>query len=221
MHNRPAYIYAPPSGPVPILHQENSFLITSKPEGLLSVPGRGAKHADCLESRLQIHHPAARIVHRLDMSTSGVMVLAQTAEAHKNLSLQFEQRQTAKTYIARVHGYIAEDEGEITLPLNKDWPNRPKQMVDPVNGKASHTCWQVIAREADNITKVRLTPLTGRTHQLRVHMHSLGFPILGDDLYATPEALAAAPRLQLHAETLAFNHPVSGVRCSFTDPCPF
>jgi tRNA pseudouridine32 synthase/23S rRNA pseudouridine746 synthase len=221
MQSRPAYIYAPPQGPVPVLHQEDAFLIVSKPDGLLSVPGRGAQHADCLESRLRENYPAARIVHRLDMSTSGVMVLAQTTEAHKNLSLQFEQRQTAKTYIARVYGHMTEEQGEITLPLIKDWPNRPKQMIDSVNGKASHTIWQVIAREAGNITRVRLTPLTGRTHQLRVHLQNLGFPILGDDLYATPTALAAASRLQLHAETLEFNHPLSGVRCKFTDPCPF
>lgn len=220
-NNRAPYLYHPPTGPIAVITADSDILVVSKPAGLLSVPGRGPAHGDCLESRIRALYPDARIVHRLDMSTSGIMVMARNADAHRNLSRQFEQRQTDKSYIARVMGHMAEDEGEVDLPLICDWPKRPKQKVDFDSGKPALTKWQVIRREDHNITRVLLIPITGRTHQLRLHMQSLGHPILGDDLYAPPEALALATNLQLHAEKLDFDHPVSGDRCRFTDPCPF
>lgn len=203
-----------------VLHQDDDILVLSKPSGLLSVPGKAEDHADCLEMRAQEQFPQAKTIHRLDMATSGVMVMALNHEAHRNLGLQFERRKTCKIYVARIWGYLEEDRGRVDLPLICDWPNRPRQKVDFENGKSSQTDWEVIERE-EKATRVRLYPLTGRSHQLRVHMLALGCPILGDDFYAHPEALAAADRLQLHAESLTIYHPFDGAPCTFTDPCPF
>ncbi|NQZ07184.1 MAG: RNA pseudouridine synthase, partial [Algicola sp.] len=154
------------------------------------------------------------------MATSGLMVMALTKAAHREISRQFQHRETKKNYIARVYGHIEQDEGSIELPLICDWPNRPKQMVDFERGKHALTHWQVIDREGQQ-TRVSLTPITGRSHQLRVHMLSIGHPILGDRLYAHEQALAAAPRLQLHAKWLAFTHPQSGEAVEFNAECPF
>lgn len=217
---RPFAYAPPPPGPLPVIHVDDHLLILDKPAGLLTVPGRAAEHADCLESRARETWPDARIIHRLDMDTSGVIVLARTAHAHRHIGLQFEKRQTRKTYIARVWGQVSEDRGRIDQPLICDWPNRPKQHIDPVNGKAALTDWQVIERGVET-TRVQLTPLTGRSHQLRVHMTYLGHPILGDNLYAHDRALAASARLCLHAETLAFRHPDGGAHVSFSSPAPF
>ena len=216
------FVYQPPSAEegLVILHKDDDVLVLSKPAGLLSVPGKAVDHADCLESRVREAFPQARIVHRLDMATSGIMVLAMTAEAHRHLGLQFERRKTKKSYVARIWGHPEKDKGTVDLPLICDWPNRPKQKVDFENGKQAVTEWEIIKREEQE-SRVRLYPLTGRSHQLRVHMLSLGHPILGDDFYAPPEALSAADRLQLHAESLSFHHPADGVVRSFTDPCPF
>jgi tRNA pseudouridine32 synthase/23S rRNA pseudouridine746 synthase len=202
--------YNPPMTPyLSIVYQDDDLLIVNKPSGLLTVPGKDPKHADCLIARINRVFPTAKIVHRLDMATSGIICLAMHKEAHRNLSIQFQDRKTAKRYIARVFGKLEQETGSVDLPLICDWPNRPKQMVDHDNGKPSLTHFKVLEYE-QNATRVELTPITGRSHQLRVHMLSLGHPILGDKLYAHPEAFAMAPRLQLHAEMLTLAHPASG-----------
>ncbi|ADZ69309.1 pseudouridine synthase [Polymorphum gilvum] len=213
--------YAPPREPrLDVLHADDDILVVVKPSGLLSVPGKGEGHADCLESRARERFAQARIVHRLDMDTSGVMVLALNAAAHRHLGLQFERRRTAKAYVARLWGELEGEAGEVDLPLVCDWPNRPMQKVCVETGRPALTRWQVLARQR-GVTRVRLMPVTGRSHQLRVHMLSLGHPILGDNLYAHDDALSAADRLQLHAEDLEIHHPADGRRCAFHAPCPF
>ena len=202
--------YNPPMTPyLSIVYQDDDLLIVNKPSVLLTVPGKDPKHADCLIARINRVFPTAKIVHRLDMATSGIICLAMHKEAHRNLSIQFQDRKTAKRYIARVFGKLEQETGSVDLPLICDWPNRPKQMVDHDNGKPSLNHFKVLEYE-QNATRVELTPITGRSHQLRVHMLSLGHPILGDKLYAHPEAFAMAPRLQLHAEMLTLAHPASG-----------
>ncbi len=220
------FIYNPPQNTeLNILHKEEDFLVLSKPSGLLTVAGKSAAHADCLESRVHVLYPKARIVHRLDMDTSGVMVLALNAKAHRNLGLQFERRKVKKIYIAHVWGHMKDSSGEINLPLICDWPNRPKQMVDYGRGRASLTYWEVLAHgetaSGEPVTRVQLFPHTGRSHQLRIHMLSLGYPILGDNLYAHEQALKASTRLQLHAQELSFHRPCDGEIQKFFEPCPF
>ncbi len=202
--------YQPPMTPyLRILYQDAQMLILDKPSGLLSVPGKALEHKDCLELRVRRVYPDARIVHRLDMATSGVMVMAMNPDSHRQLSRQFELRQTSKRYLARIWGNPEADAGAVELPLICDWPNRPKQMVHLPRGKKALTHWRVLKRDSDHCL-VELEPVTGRSHQLRVHMLSIGHPILGDRLYAHPDALAMAPRLQLHACYLGLSHPVSG-----------
>lgn len=211
--------YNPPNDPLVILHDDHEVLLVDKPSGLLSVPGKGPELADCLISRVQAVFPMALLVHRLDRDTSGVMVFALTRHAQRHLGLQFEKRQTRKTYVARVWGEVAEKTGTVDLPLIVDWPNRPKQMVDHENGKPAVTDWRVI-RTKDGESRVRLMPKTGRSHQLRVHMLALGHPILGDPFYATGPA-RDYPRLMLHSETLQFRHPDGGQGIRITAKCPF
>jgi tRNA pseudouridine32 synthase/23S rRNA pseudouridine746 synthase len=213
--------YNPPTQPyLTIVYQDDDILVLDKPSELLTVPGKALEHKDSLELRAKRVFPTATIVHRLDMATSGVIVMAMNKDSHRNLSRQFEQRQTSKMYKARVHGKLDKSNGMVDLPLICDWPNRPKQMVDFERGKPSQTLFQVIGTE-QNATVVELTPITGRSHQLRVHMLSLGHPILGDRLYAHPEALAMAPRLQLHACRLGLTHPVTEDKLFFESPCEF
>ena len=215
------FTYAPPMEPfLSVLHADDELIVLDKPSGLLSVPGKSREHSDCIESRAQRTYPDARIVHRLDMDTSGVMVLAMNAKAHRHLGLQFERRKTGKTYIAEIWGHLAEETGEVDLPLVCDWPNRPKQIVSFENGKPAQTRWQVLERGA-RTTRVRLFPHTGRSHQLRVHMLSLGHPIIGDRFYSDGEALNASGRLALHAESLELHHPTGGERVTFYADCPF
>lgn len=215
------FIYAPPVNPfLEVIHQDQDVLVLNKPSGLLSVPGKALEHADCLEARAQDRFPTARTVHRLDMDTSGVVILAMNAQSHRHLGMQFERRHTAKTYIADVFGEVKEDIGSINLPLRCDWPNRPKQMVDHEQGRKAHTNWRVLQRQG-TWTRMELTPITGRSHQLRVHMLELGHPILGDRFYATGEALKAADRLRLHAQSLTVHHPTGGGRVTFDAPLPF
>lgn len=216
----PLLVYQPPADPLCYVHVDEQLLILDKPSGLLTVPGKADHHKDCLESRVQAEHPNARIVHRLDMDTSGLIVLALDANTHRHLGLQFERRHVDKRYVADVWGQLKDDTGEVDLPLICDWPNRPKQMVDHEQGKSAQTSWKVLAREATK-TRVHLFPKTGRSHQLRVHMLSLGHPILGDNLYAHERALNASPRLSLHAEMLEFHHPIGGARIKFESECPF
>ena len=221
-----SFIYNPPkSAGFNILFESEDFLVISKTSGLLSVPGRLAEHSDSLEGRIQELYPQARIVHRLDMDTSGVMVMALNADIHRNLGLQFERRKVQKVYVARVWGHMEGKQGEINLPLICDWPNRPKQMVNYELGKAALTYWKVISREktdsGEAVTRVHLYPYTGRSHQLRVHMLSIGHPILGDNLYAHEKALKASVRLQLHAQELSFHRPCDGKRQKFFEACSF
>jgi len=211
--------YAPPPDPVEVLHCDDRLLVVNKPSGLLSVPGKPAEMADCLERRLKRAYPGALLVHRLDMDTSGVMVFARKPSVQRHLNLQFERRLVRKTYIAEVWGEVAGAAGRIDLPLVVDWPNRPLQMVCHVRGKAAITDWQVIGR-APGQTRLLLAPQTGRSHQLRVHLLSMGHPIIGDVFYAKGAALAAAPRLLLHAQSLAFSD-VDGAAREFHCPCPF
>ncbi|WP_342069549.1 RluA family pseudouridine synthase [Yoonia algicola] len=211
--------YDPPQDPLTILHDDHQVLLVDKPSGLLSVPGKGPHLADCLMARVQAAFPMALLVHRLDRDTSGVMIFALTPHAQRHLGLQFEKRQTKKTYVARVWGEMTEKTGTVDLPLIVDWPNRPKQMVNHETGKQAVTDWRVM-RTKDNETRVKLMPRTGRSHQLRVHMLALGHPILGDPFYATGEA-RDYPRLMLHSETLQFRHPDGGQGMRITAKCPF
>ncbi|MEM8537153.1 MAG: pseudouridine synthase [Pseudomonadota bacterium] len=211
--------YEPPQDPLVILHDDHEVVLIDKPAGLLSVPGKGPDLSDCLLARVQAAFPTALLVHRLDRDTSGVMIFALTPHAQRHLGLQFEKRQTKKTYVARVWGRIAEKTGTVDLPLIVDWPNRPRQMVDHENGKPAVTDWRVV-RAGDAETRVRLMPRTGRSHQLRVHMLALGHPILGDPFYATGPA-RDHPRLMLHSETLQFRHPDGGKGMRITAKCPF
>ena len=212
-------VYAPPDTPLKVLHEDAHVVLVDKPSGLLSVPGRGAHLADCMLSRLQSAFPDALLVHRLDRDTSGIMIFALTRHAQRHLGLQFEKRQTRKTYVARVWGEITERTGEVDLPLCVDWPNRPLQIVDFGKGRPAQTEWRVV-RRGDGETRVRLMPRTGRSHQLRVHMQAIGHPILGDPFYAEGPS-RAFPRLMLHSESLRFRHPDGGRGTSVTSPAPF
>jgi tRNA pseudouridine32 synthase/23S rRNA pseudouridine746 synthase len=211
--------YRPPQEPLDILHQDHEILLVNKPSGLLSVPGKGDHLSDCLIARVKEAFPEALLVHRLDMDTSGVMVFGLTPHAQRHLGLQFEKRQTKKTYVARVWGEMAAKTGEVDLPLIVDWPNRPLQMVDHENGKPAQTEWRVM-RTGNGETRVRLYPRTGRSHQLRVHMLALGHPILGDPFYAKGPA-RDFPRLMLHAESLRLRHPDGGKGMNFSVKAPF
>ena len=211
--------YHPPQDPLVILHDDHEVVVVDKPSGLLSVPGKGAHLADCLLTRVQAAFPTALLVHRLDRDTSGVMVFALTPHAQRHLGLQFEKRQTKKTYVARVSGEMTQKSGTVDLPLIVDWPNRPRQMVDHENGRPAVTDWRVL-RARDGESRVRLMPKTGRSHQLRVHMLALGHPILGDPFYATGAA-RDYPRLMLHSETLQFRHPDGGQGIRITSKAPF
>lgn len=211
--------YAPPQDPLVFLHDDHEVVLVDKPSGLLSVPGKGEHLADCLIARVQAVYPQALLVHRLDRDTSGVMIFALTPHAQRHLGLQFEKRQTKKTYVARVYGRMAEKTGTVDLPLIVDWPNRPKQMVDHENGRSAVTDWRVV-RSTDAESRVRLMPKTGRSHQLRVHMLALGHPILGDPFYAEGPA-RDYPRLMLHSETLQFRHPDGGEGIRITAKAPF
>jgi len=211
--------YSPPNDPLDVVHADHEILIVNKPSGLLSVPGKGPHLADCLMARVQDAFPTALLIHRLDRDTSGVMVFALTPHAQRHIGLQFEKRQTKKTYIARVWGVLEPKTGTVDLPLIVDWENRPLQMVDHENGKQAQTDWRVI-RSKNGESRVRLMPRTGRSHQLRVHMLALGHPILGDPFYATGEA-RDHPRLMLHSETLQFRHPDGGQGTRITAKCPF
>ncbi|KEY57596.1 bifunctional tRNA pseudouridine(32) synthase/23S rRNA pseudouridine(746) synthase RluA [Serratia sp. DD3] len=190
-----------------IIYQDQHIIVVNKPSGLLSVPGRAPENHDSVLARVQAEFPAAQSVHRLDMATSGVIVVALTKAAERELKRQFREREPEKCYIAWVWGHIELDEGLVDLPLICDWPNRPLQKVCFTTGKAAQTHYQVLSRDADGSTRVKLTPITGRSHQLRVHMLALGHPILGDGFYAHPEAKSMAERLQLHAQELRITHP--------------
>ncbi len=227
---------APPPGSYPqprCLHADDDLLVLDKPSGLLCVPGRGPDKQDCLSARAQQHWPGALIVHRLDQATSGLVLMARHPEAQRRLSLAFEQREIHKRYQAVVQGQMpAPPEGSewqsIDLPIAADWERRPLRIVDTAQGKPSLTHWRALAQgaAANNhplgpTTRVELEPVTGRTHQLRVHLAAIGHPILGDALYAGAEALAAASRLLLHACEMGLAHPRHGGWCAFSSAPEF
>ena len=207
------------------LYADDALLVLDKPSGLLAVPGRGADKQDCLAARVQARYPDALIVHRLDMATSGLMVMARGAAAQRALSKAFAAREVTKRYIAVVAGRLdapQPDWGTIDLPIIVDWPNRPLRVVDHHQGKPSLTRWRVLGYDATgSSTRVELEPVTGRSHQLRVHLRELGHPILGDTLYAPPDVRALAGRLLLHAWSLSFTHPLTGAMLDFQRPEPF
>ncbi len=202
---------------VEILHADDDILVVVKPSGLLSVPGRYLK--DCVQHRVVFDYADAMIVHRLDLDTSGVMVLTRSKRAAQSLSRQFRERTVTKEYVAVVWGEIEPDAGRLDFPLAPDPVARPRHVVSAA-GREAITDFVVEARNKSN-TRVRLMPKTGRSHQLRVHLSYIGHPILGCDLYAHEPALRAAPRLMLHAEVLGFEHPVNRERVSFRSPAPF
>ena len=212
--------YNPPQDPLVILHEDHELLAVDKPAGLLSVPGKGEHLADCLIARIQAVFPQALLVHRLDRDTSGVMIFALTRHAQRHLGLQFEKRKTRKTYIARVEGILEPRKGLVDLPLIVDWPNRPRQMVCHETGKPAQTDYKVVSY-GENETRVRMHPKTGRSHQLRVHMLSLGHPILGDPFYAEGPARDDHPRMMLHSEELRLAHPDGGHGMKFRAEAPF
>ncbi len=193
------------SSPFDLIYKDDFLLVVNKPAGLLAVPGRGADKQDCLSARLQSEFHDALIVHRLDMSTSGLMVFARGADMQRHLSQMFQAREVEKRYVAIVAGQLEPESGEVSLPIMTDWPNRPLQKIDIESGKPSLTRYRVLARQ-DNTSRVELEPYTGRSHQLRIHMAAIGHPILGDALYGDAHS---APRLMLHASSLGFVHPLS------------
>lgn len=211
--------YTPPQDPLEILHHDAQILVVNKPAGLLSVPGRGEHLADCLLTRVQGVFPEALLVHRLDRDTSGVLVFGLAPHAQRHLSMQFEKRTAKKAYVARLDGRLEPRAGEVDLPLIVDWPNRPRQMVCHDTGKPAVTEYRVV-KYGEGETRVRLTPKTGRTHQLRVHMMALGHAILGDPLYAQGDA-REFPRMMLHSEELRIKHPDSGESMKFRAKAAF
>ncbi len=207
---------------IPILYEDDAILVVNKPSGLLTVPGRGPEKQDCLIKRLLQPFPNARIVHRLDQPTSGLVIIALSHAAQKAMGHRFEKREIEKSYVAVVHGLVSETEGEVELPLICDWPNRPRQIVDSDNGKLALTRYKVLSYDTENqSTRVALFPFTGRSHQLRVHMQAIGHEILGDQLYAGQLALEASSRLLLHASQLKFLHPISEQELEIHSPPPF
>jgi len=208
-----------------VVYVDDTLLVVDKPGGLLAVPGRGADKQDCLAARVQPRYPGALIVHRLDMATSGLMVMARGPAAQRELSKAFAAREVQKRYIAVVAGRLeapAEAWGVIDLPIMVDWPNRPLRVVDRQTGKPSLTRWRVLGNDETGLnTRVELEPVTGRSHQLRVHLRELGHPILGDALYAPPEVQALSGCLLLHAWSLRFVHPLTGEALAFESAAPF
>ena len=222
----PEFVYNPPMSPyIEIIYQDEDIVVLNKQSGLLTVSGRLPAHKDCLQSRVNKVLPTATVVHRLDMATSGILIMALHKPAHVAISRMFQQRETKKSYIARVYGHMKDDTGSVDQPLICDWPNRPRQMVDHERGKQSLTHYKVLSRDTDEnevpSTLVELTPITGRSHQLRVHMLFLGHPILGDRLYSHQAAVTASSRLLLHAQMLELAHPMREELLTFNVPCPF
>lgn len=214
-------IYNPPLEPyISILHRDESLLVLDKPSGLLSVPGRDPALADSLATRVQKQFPSALMINRLDKDTSGIVLMSLHKKAHAAIASQFESRTTKKIYQAIVWGEVTGESGDIDLPLAIDPDNKPRHRVDQDNGRPSQTQWRVLERLPLPATRLELRPLTGRTHQLRVHLKALGHPILGDEFYASDEALAASERLLLHAQELSFQHP-DGHDVTFHVPAPF
>ncbi|HWI77578.1 MAG TPA: RluA family pseudouridine synthase [Ramlibacter sp.] len=211
-----------------VLHADEHLLVLNKPSGLLCVPGRGVDKQDCLSARVRAVYPDALVVHRLDMGTSGLWLMARGTRMQRLLGDAFAQRRVGKRYVAVVDGWLppaasgAEEWSLIDLPIAADWPNRPLRVIDAQRGKPSQTRWRTLSHDAGaNTTRVELEPLTGRSHQLRLHLRSLGHPILGDGWYAPPEVHARSDRLLLHASALQFVHPATGQAQAFQSAVPF
>ncbi len=217
----PAYCPPPDSG-LKIVHLDDDLLIVDKPAGLLSVPGRGPDKQDCLSVRVQSRYPEALPVHRLDLGTSGLLLMARNAHTHSALNRLFADRQVEKRYTAVAAGQLPATEMSIDLPLLVDWPNRPRQRVNLQSGKPSLTRLRVLSYDPQsNTSRLELSPETGRSHQLRVHLQAIGHPLLGDELYAPPDVTARASRLLLHATFLAFNHPSTATLFAVESQPPF
>ena len=223
-----------PAGPLKFHLIDDALLVLDKPAGLLCVPGRGADKQDCLSARVQAQYPDALIVHRLDMATSGLLLMARGLAAQQILSLAFAERRVHKQYTAMVRGLVPHPPetpdaqnapngwGLIDLPIAADWPRRPLRIIDAALGKPSQTRWRIESRDTiANTTRLLLEPLTGRTHQLRVHLQAMGHPIVGDALYGADEPPAQPGRLLLHASALTFAHPVTGAPMNFTSTATF
>jgi tRNA pseudouridine32 synthase/23S rRNA pseudouridine746 synthase len=209
-----------------LIYEDSALLVFNKPSGLLSVPGKGPEKADCLRTRVQQVYPEALTVHRLDMSTSGILLMARSAALHRTLSIAFQDREVKKRYVAVVDCHMQENSSQewqlIDKPIATDWINRPLMKIDPIEGKPSQTHYKIVSYDAaTDTTRLELAPITGRTHQLRVHLQSLGHPILGDHLYASPEVMAKSARLMLHASQLTLTHPVTNQPLELRCEVPF
>lgn len=203
-----------------IVFQDDYLLVLDKPSGLLAVPGRGPDLQDCLSARVQAVYPAALVVHRLDRDTSGLMLMALDLTTQRALNHQFAQRQVEKRYVAMVHGRPSTAEGVIDLPMCKDFDRPPCHKIDPIAGRPARTGWRLLASHGDR-SRLEVSPETGRSHQIRLHLATLGLPILGDNLYAHAEARAMSSRLCLHATELTLLHPVTHTWCNWKSECPF
>jgi tRNA pseudouridine32 synthase/23S rRNA pseudouridine746 synthase len=203
-----------------IVYRDKRLLVLDKPSGLLAVPGRGPDLQDCLSARVQTAWPQALVVHRLDRDTSGLIVMALDPDAQRHLSRQFADRTVEKRYLAVVFGCVSLDQGTIDLAMRKDFDHPPRHCIDPVSGRPAETHWRIVQRLQDRC-RLEVRPVTGRSHQIRLHLATLGHPILGDNLYAHPEARAMAARLMLHAEELSLAHPDDNRHLHWTAPCPF
>ena len=214
--------YNPPQEPwLDLVYRDDYIAVVNKPSGLLSVPGNQPQYYDSAMSRVKEKYGFCEPAHRLDMATSGILLFALSKAADRELKRQFREREPKKYYQALVWGHVEQDHGVVELPLICDWENRPRQKICFERGKRAVTFYDVLQRYPNNTTRVKLTPITGRSHQLRVHMLALGHPILGDKFYAHPQAKALSPRLCLHAESLQIQHPITGETMEFTAPVGF
>ena len=208
--------YTPPTDDLEFIYIDDAILVVNKPAGLLAVPGRGTDKQDCLSTRIQQRYPDALTVHRLDMATSGLMIFARGKHVQRLLSQMFHDREIHKLYLAWVHGKMAPEVGEVNLAIAADWINRPLRKIDTVSGKPSLTRFRVLNYDAaSNSSELELEPITGRTHQLRLHMSAISHPILGDNLYGDA---CSAPRLLLHASQLQISHPITATSLNFVSP---
>ena len=214
--------YNPPQEPwLDLVYRDDYIAVVNKPSGLLSVPGNQPQYYDSAMSRVKEKYGFCEPAHRLDMATSGILLLALSKAADRELKRQFREREPKKYYQALVWGHLEHDHGVVELPFICDWENRPRQKICFERGKRAVTFYDVLQRYPNNTTRVKLTPITGRSHQLRLHMLALGHPILGDKFYAHPQAKALSPRLCLHAESLQIQHPITGETMEFTAPVGF
>ena len=214
------FCYNPPLSPLDIIHIDSSIIVLNKPSGVLTIPGRGIRLSDSLLTRVKEKYFGTLLVHRLDMDTSGIIIFARTPSAQAYLGKQFEKRSVKKKYLARTTGHIKEPHGIIELPIIVDWPNRPLQKICFDKGKVAITKYRVLRHEEENCSLVALYPLTGRTHQLRLHMKCIGHPIIGDTLYLDKSKSIKAKKLNLHSSSIKFLHPKTNKMCTFFTPTP-